>query len=63
MQGTTITQMKSSKPSDNSGIIGLLYWANSGLCRSGNWRIYSGTTYYISGSSSSVFGDVDTGIF
>jgi hypothetical protein len=66
---TTITQMlSSSKPSDNSGIIGLLYWANSGVIAgpgTGGFELYSGTTYYISGgSSSSVFGDVDTsGIF
>jgi len=66
---TTITQMlSSSKPSDNSDIIGLLYWANSGVIAgpgTGGFELYSGTTYYISGgSSSSVFGDVDTsGIF
>lgn len=66
---TTITQMlSSSKPSDNNNIIGLLYWANSGMIAgpgTGGFELYSGTTYYISGgSSSSVFGDVDTsGIF
>jgi len=66
---TTITQMlSSSKPSDNNNIIGLLYWANSGIIAgpgTGGFELYSGTTYYISGgSSSSVFGDVDTsGIF
>lgn len=66
---TTITQMlSSSKPSDNSDIIGLLYWANSGIIAgpgTGGFELYSGTTYYISGgSSSSVFGNVDTsGIF
>ena len=66
---TTITQMlSSSKPSDNNNIIGLLYWANSGIIAgpgTGGFKLYSGTTYYISGgSSSSVFGDVDTsGIF
>lgn len=67
--GTTITEMlSSSKPSDNNDIIGLLYWANSGIIAgpgTGGFELYSGTTYYISGgSSSSVFGDVDTsGIF
>lgn len=66
---TTITQMlSSSKPSDNNNIIGLLYWANSGVIAgpgTGGFELYSGTTYYISGgSSSSVFGNVDTsGIF
>lgn len=66
---TTITQMlSSSKPSDNNNIIGLLYWANSGVIAGpgiGGFELYSGTTYYISGgSSSSVFGNVDTsGIF
>ncbi len=66
---TTITEMlSSSKPSDNNDIIGLLYWANSGVIAgpgTGGFELYSGTTYYISGgSSSSVFGDVDTsGIF
>ena len=66
---TTITKMlSSSKPSDNNDIIGLIYWANSGMIAgsgTGGFEIYSGTTYYISGgSSSSVFGNVDTsGIF